>query len=388
MAGPQMTQAMWDDPQQQRRGRRMRSRARVWTAVLVAGLLPTVSAAQDRDAPNDPQQPTIQARPGGPENTPQAIQEVPVTKGTRLVLTNNAGEVVVRSWDRDVVKIEATHGERDKVDVQTADQTLRIRSRSERGPGGLVDYLLTVPRWMPVNLSGSYLEAAIEGTSAEVTVETVHGGIRVVGGSGTVAVRSVMGQIAVDKASGRVQATSVNEGIRLTNVTGDLTAETTNGDIVIDNAQTSSLEVSTVNGDITFNGTVRDGGAYRLTTHSGDIRLGVGAGANATVFVRTFQGDFSSDFPIQLPEGQSRDGGSKRFNFTLGTGSARIEVQAFSGDIHIARGKALTPDEERASRRRTPRSPREGGAMAPAAPVPRTPPAPRVPPPPPGAVIQ
>jgi len=260
---------------------------------------------------------------------------------------------------------------------------------------------------MPVNLSGSYLEAAIEGTSAEVTVETVHGGIRVVGGSGTVAVRSVMGQIAVDKASGRVQATSVNEGIRLTNVTGDLTAETTNGDIVIDNAQTSSLEVSTVNGDITFNGTVRDGGAYRLTTHSGDIRLGVGAGANATVFVRTFQGDFSSDFPIQLPEGQSRDSGSKRFNFTLGTGSARIEVQAFNGDIHIARGKALAPDGERAPRRQTPRSPREGGAMAPpplgpvpepaalpaavaapAPPVPRTPPAPRVPPPPPGAAIQ
>jgi DUF4097 and DUF4098 domain-containing protein YvlB len=190
-----------------------------------------------------------------------------------------------------------------------------------------------------------------------------------------------MGLITVDKASGRIQATSVNEGIRLTSVTGDISAETTNGDVVVDNAQTSNLEISTVNGDVTFNGTVRDGGAYRLTTHSGDVRLGMGGAANATVFVRTFRGDFSSDLPIQLPEGQSRDSGSKRFNFTLGSGSARIEVQSFSGDIHVARGRVLTRDEDRAERRRG----RSGPAPAPAPPAPPPlPTSPRAPKPPPG----
>jgi DUF4097 and DUF4098 domain-containing protein YvlB len=340
-------------------------------AALLLGLAPALAGAQNRDSALDDQQPAIQARPGGPELTPRTSQEQPVTKGTRLVLTNNAGEVVVQSWDRDVVKIEATHGERDTVDVQTADQTLRIRNRSTRGPSGLVDYRLTVPRWMPVNLSGSYLEGSIEGTTAEVTVETVHGNVRVVGGSGAVSVRSVMGTILVDKASGRVQATTVNEGIRLTNVTGDMTAETTNGDIVVENAQTSSLEVSTVNGDVTFNGTVRDNGAYRLTTHGGDVRVGLGGAANATVFVRTFQGDFSSDFPIELPQGQSRDSGSKRFNFTLGNGSARIEVQSFNGDIHLARRTVPTAEQEREERRRG----RRQGAAAPTPPTPPTPPA-------------
>jgi DUF4097 and DUF4098 domain-containing protein YvlB len=227
---------------------------------------------------------------------------------------------------------------------------------------------------MPVNLSGSYLEATIEGTSAEVTVETVHGGVRVVGGSGAVSVRSVMGTITVDKASGRVQATTVNEGIRLTNVTGDMTAETTNGDIVVENAQTSSLEVSTVNGDISFNGTVRDNGAYRFTTHAGDIRVGLGGAANATVFVRTFQGEFSSDFPIELPEGQSRDSGSKRFNFTLGSGSARIEVQSFNGDIRLARQTVPTEAEERERRRN--RRPGPGVVAPPTPPAPPAPPAP------------
>ena len=160
------------------------------------------------------------------------------------------------------------------------------------------------------------------------------------------------GIITVDKASGRVNATTVNEGIRLTNVTGDMSAETTNGDIVIENAQSSSLEASTVNGDITFNGAVRDNGAYRLTTHGGDVRVGLGGATNATVFVRTFQGDFGSDFPIQLPEGQSARSGSKRFNFTLGNGSARIDVQSFNGDIFLARKTILSKEDERAQRRK------------------------------------
>jgi hypothetical protein len=110
--------------------------------------------------------------------------------------------------------------------------------------------------------------------------------------------------------------------------------------------------VSTVNGDVTFNGTVREKGSYRLTTHGGDIRVGLGGAANATVFVRTFQGDFNADFPIQLPDGQTARSGSKRFNFTLGNGSARIEVQSFNGDIVLAKGRVISAEELRQQRRR------------------------------------
>jgi DUF4097 and DUF4098 domain-containing protein YvlB len=316
---------------------------RMWilTLALVAGPSATAWA-----------QPPIQARPGGPENSPKTDQTIDVAKGTRLVLTNNAGEVVVRTWDRDQVRVQATHSEREQVDVQTADTTLRIRARGTRGPTSLVDYQVTVPRWMAVNLSGTYLESTVEGTTAEVAVETVHGNVRVIGGSGNVSARSVQGTISVDKASGRVQATTVNEGIRVTNVTGDVTADTTNGDIIIDNAQTSSLTVSTVNGDVTFNGTVRDNGSYRLTTHGGDIRVGLGGANNAIVFVRSFQGDFTADFPIQLPEGQTARSGSKRFNFTLGNGSARIELQSFNGDIVLAKGRVVSTEELRDMRRK------------------------------------
>lgn len=341
--------------------------------------------AQGRDGAIDVQAP-IQARPGGPESSPKSDQTVDVAKGTRLVLSNNAGEVVVRSWERDQVRIQATHGARETISAETTDMTLRVRTQrasGSRGPGGLVDYQITVPRWMPVNLSGTYLDATIEGTTAEVTVETVHGNARVTGGNGAVSLRSVEGVITVDKATGRVQATTVNEGIRITNVSGEITAETTNGDIFIDSATTSNLEAYTVNGEVTFNGTIRDNGVYRLGTHNGDIRVGLGGASNATVFVRTFQGDFSADFPVQLPEGQNARSGSKRFNFTLGSGSARIELQSFGGDIVLARKQVTSRAEERRIRRE-----RMNAPMAPPAPgAPLPAPAPK-PPKPPGPLDQ
>ena len=97
---------------------------------------------------------------------------------------------------------------------------------------------------------------------------------------------------------------------------------------------------------MTFNGTIRDNGAYRLGTHNGDIRVGLGGANNATVFVRTFQGDFTADFPVQLPEGQNPRSGSKRFNFTLGSGSARLELQSFGGDLINREWLRMFPDEK------------------------------------------
>lgn len=92
------------------------------------------------------------------------------------------------------------------------------------------------------------------------------------------------------------------------------------------------------------------------------------------MFVRTFQGDFDSDFAIQLPEGQSARSGSKRFNFTLGTGAARIELQSFNGDIFLARGTIASADEARRLRRQ--RVP----GVSPLPPAPAKPPAPPKPP--------
>ena len=51
---------------------------------------------------------------------PQTDRTVTVTKGTRLSVNNDAGEVVLRTWDRDSVRVQASHNARTTIDIQTA----------------------------------------------------------------------------------------------------------------------------------------------------------------------------------------------------------------------------------------------------------------------------
>ena len=126
-------------------------------AVLLAAA-PALAAGQNAAAQA---QAPVQARPADRKpRRPAPDQTVDVARGTQLVLSSQAGEATVRAWDRDAVRVQANHSPREQVEVQTADNTVRVRARTAsgtRGPAGLVDYVITVPRWMPVSLSGTYL---------------------------------------------------------------------------------------------------------------------------------------------------------------------------------------------------------------------------------------
>jgi hypothetical protein len=62
------------------------------------------------------------------------------------------------------------------------------------------------------------------------------------------------------------------------------------------------------------------------------------------VFVRTYRGDFDSHFDVKVPETAAADPGddrrrrerrNRRFNFTLGSGAARVDLESFGGDISL-----------------------------------------------------
>ncbi len=54
-----------------------------------------------------------------------------------------------------------------------------------------------------------------------------------------------------------------------------------------------------MNGDVEYDGPVRNGGRYSLSSHNGDLTLVVAEGTNASVAVSTFNGEFESDFPYR-----------------------------------------------------------------------------------------
>jgi len=289
-------------------------------------------------------------------------QTVNVTKGTKLDVNNFAGDVIVKTWDRDAVRVEVTHSDRETVDIKQEEGVVHVRGRSTRGgPPRALDYTISVPGWMAVSVSGTYADATLEGVGGDVTIDTTRGDIKVRGGDGFISLKSVQGEISLEKAKGKIEIRDVNESIHLADITGDLSAETTNGSIILDRVDSSNVDLYTVNGNISYDGPIKEKGVYRLTTHNGMIAVAVPERVNATLTVRTYNGSFRSTFPIKQDDQNPR----KRFTLTLGNGSAHLELESFGGTIALRRPGEPRPEVEREKRRqRDHASLNIGGAFA------------------------
>ena len=278
---------------------------------------------------------TVICAPAGAQErertAPQTDQTVAAARGTRLSINNFAGEVVIRTWDRDAVRVQARHAARDKVDVQTTQTGIVVQSRPSRGVASF-DYEITAPSWIAVRVDGTYTFVSVEGAQGEVSAQTVRGDIVIKGGTGFVTARSIEGEVIVDGARGRINLSSVNEGIRITGASGDIVAETTNGAIRMTSVESRSVEVGTINGDVSYSGTIADDGRYRFTTHNGNVTVIVPATSNATFSVRTYQGSFHSTLPVKAV-GEPRRG--RRAIYTLGSGLADVELESFGGTIRL-----------------------------------------------------
>jgi hypothetical protein len=103
--------------------------------------------------------------------------------------------------------------------------------------------------------------------------------------------------------------------------------------------QSKSVEATTTNGNIIYEGTLADGGMYTFTTHNGDLSLGIPDTSSATFTVRTYNGEFRTDLPL---EGMSREDmrRGKRVTMTLGKGSADVTLESFGGSIRVRKGTA------------------------------------------------
>ena len=289
----------------------------------------------------------ILVRPDGASAQPaprraDTDQTVPVTRGTQLFVNNFAGEVVVQAWQQDQVRVEARHSSGVRVNIRPSENAVRVNSSSASGPPS-VDYAIHVPAWMAVRISGQFDYIEVDGTQADIYAENVRGDIRIKGGSGVVSLKSIEGDVYAEETKGRLTASSVNEDVTLVRPSGEINVETINGEITLTDAQANSVEATTVNGDVRYTGIVADSGLYRFNTHQGDITMGVQDRVNATISVRSFQGDFRSSFPFKA-ENTSR---GRRQTFTVGTGAAQIEMESFGGDVRLMRASELPEPKQK-----------------------------------------
>ncbi len=274
---------------------------------------------------------------------PESDKTIPVTRGLRLSVVNDAGEVVIKSWNQDSVRVQGRHSPRVSVEIQTANSVVNVRKRAS-GAAQSADLEISVPAWMPVRVTGQFAFIGIEGVQNEVYAETVSGDIVVKGGSGFVTAKSIQGEVIVEDAKGKISATTVNEGVRVTGASGEIAVDSTNGDITMTKIDAKSVEVGSVNGNIRFEGTFGSTGQFRFATHNGNITMVLPESTNATFTVRTYNGDFSSNLPTKAV-GEIRRG--RRATYALGNGGAEVELESFSGNVRLRRPGTIAPPREK-----------------------------------------
>jgi DUF4097 and DUF4098 domain-containing protein YvlB len=278
-----------------------------------------------------------------------------VPAGASLSVNNFGGAIVVHGWTQNRVKVHAEHGSRGRIEVSLTGNTVLLKAGSRMGAPSVVDFDITVPQDMALTLTGTYAEIEVDGVRGAISAETVDGEVKVRGGSGIITLHSIQGSVTLADATGRIEVNSVNEDVELSNVSGQIKAETTNGDVTLMGIKSSSVEATTINGDVIYEGTITDGGTYVFNSHNGDMTVSVPEGANVTVSAATANGDIDASFPLPFTGTPAKH----RYTFKLGTGSARMEVESFQGDIELRRPAELRERMQERMQRRQEREQRK-----------------------------
>jgi DUF4097 and DUF4098 domain-containing protein YvlB len=254
-----------------------------------------------------------------------------VNRGDRVVLEGISGVMAITAWDRSELEVRSTTGNT-PLAVRRTGATLQVEPDGARRRRSL-DAVIRVPAWIDVEVGGSALDLNVTGIDGALRVANVSGDVQIRDAGGAVDVRSIRGEVVVVDARGAVRASSQADDVTLRRIVGSVEAHSGDGDIILDQIESMSVRAEAQDGNIVFSGAIGNGGEYRFYLHDGDVLLEVPADVSARVHVSTFDGEFTSDFPVRV---ESFSAG-RQFDFVLGQGSALIEIEVFDGEIRLAR---------------------------------------------------
>ncbi len=244
-----------------------------------------------------------------------------VGPGMTLSLTNLAGDIRVIPWDRNEVRVQAEHDRGDQLVTEVRGQTVRLGVRSRHSSPPNVEWTLTVPAWLPLELSGIESEIMVSGMKSSVRAQSMRGDVTVNGCQGPLEANSVEGEVHITDVRGTVTAGSVNSIVRIVRVTGPVEAQTINGDIQLVKLDSPNVDASTVNGRVYYASSYQPRGRYLFSSHNGKIIVPMPGAQHVRVSMSSFQGQVESSIPMPTPPPAPRARG-QHYRFVMRDGVA------------------------------------------------------------------
>ena len=190
--------------------------------------------------------------------------------------------------------------------------SVRIGITGDKGRGVSIDYDVTVPTGVALNLHS---------ISGDIVVNHVGRYLSASSSSGDIRAHGISGPADLSTASGDIELEQTGQG--------DVKAKSGSGDMKI-HGLNGSLTARDGSGDISADGRLVGGG--NLANGSGDIRLHLPADARFNLEASTGSGDIHINFPGAPKQD---DGSRHHLTASIHGGGATLEVRTGSGDVEI-----------------------------------------------------
>lgn len=271
----------------------------------------------------------------------------PLAATGQVSIDNVKGRIVVRTWDRPEVQVRGQLGEGvEKLEVSGSAEALRIEVRYPQSQGGwfgwggggdagesLLD--VTLPRTASVEVSAVSADVDVSGVAGRwLQLESVSGDVRVRDSRpGQAQVESVSGDLDLELDSRDTSVDSVSGDVQLRGaLQGEVRIETVSGNASLVAQTLDELRLSTVSGDGRLQAGLAPAGSLRADSVSGQLGLVLPADTSARLRLESFSGRISSPVGTVVTE---KYGPGSHLDARLGSGSADIRVESFSGDIQV-----------------------------------------------------
>lgn len=259
-----------------------------------------------------------------------------VAAGGRIELSNIAGKVTVRGWDRNDVQLTGTLS--DGLQLRQEKSANRVRWEIEyprRGNSGGAILTLNVPRSVELLLSTVSADQDISGVDVRrLQADTVSGSLSASGRSGDSKLNTVSGSVNARLQTPKMDVNTVSGRIEAGGgVSGDIGAQTVSGRVEVDAGRVQRLAVETVSGSIDLSATaLAPGGRINVESVSAPVSLRLPRTVSAQLSVNSFSGSINSDAgKVERP----RYGPGSSLDARLGSGDGDIRVQSHSGSVQV-----------------------------------------------------
>ena len=315
----------------------MLRRATLAAATIVAVLLAAPVLTADAAMPH--QDNRSRAR-GGAADRQSIDTTFRMDKGGVVDLATNSGDIIVTGTTGTEVRVRATSSD-GRVRLRASATLATLRATPDHGD---VRYEVSVPAGVRVLMHTNSGNLTASGVKGDIEAVNLSGDIRLTDISGLAKVETVSGDVVGSRLLGGARIETTSGDVTLTSGDGEIVVDNTSGTIVLADVRSDAVRAESVSGDVRFQGTIATTGQYEFSSHSGNIRLTLPPSAGALLTLSTYSGSINSDFPITLQQSSSGSE-EKQLQFRLGSGSARIVAESFSGNIIITRGTARDRQE-------------------------------------------